>query len=132
MDKSRELAIYNDCSDKALDLLSDKYKPMQFPKMVEKTMPITVAADYREGSPMLTAVQAIPAPPKVAPKPGEEPGPDVSKINNEPAKTADKPAAVESPPDDKPEKAEKAPAKQPPPKKEGKPATEPDDPDLIK
>jgi hypothetical protein len=94
-------------------------------------MPITVAADYREGSPMLTAVQAIPAPPKVAPKPGEEPGPDVSKINNEPAKTADKPAAaaVESPPE---EKAEKAPAKQPPPKKEGKPATEPDDPDLIK
>jgi hypothetical protein len=110
---------------------------MQFPKMVEKPLAMTVSnAEYREGSPMLTAVQAVPAPPKaVGPKPGEEPGPDVSKIKDDPGKAADKPAGknqpavVESPPEDKPEKA---PAKQPPTKKEGRPATEPDDPDLIK
>jgi tetratricopeptide (TPR) repeat protein len=127
VEKSHELAIYNDCSDKALDLLAEKYKPQQFPKMIEKTLEMKAGQEPKEGGPLLVSVQAIPAPPKVAPPPAktDEAGPDVGKLDKDKGKTA----TVDSPPpDDKPDKG----AKQPAPAPAKRSPNEPDDPDLIK
>ncbi|MBI5547324.1 MAG: tetratricopeptide repeat protein [Deltaproteobacteria bacterium] len=131
VEKSRELAIYNDCSDKALDLLSEKYKPQQYPKMTETPLPMKTGPEMRAGSPILATVQPIPPPPKEKPKAIEEPSPDTSRIGapqEEPSRPSPKAQVVDSPPaEDKPTQ----PADRQPPAKNERPRTEPDDPDLL-
>ncbi len=148
VEKSRELTIYNDCSNKALDLLIEKYKPMQFPKMVEKPLELKTGPELRQGSPILVAVQPIPPPAKVAAQPrAEEPPPDFSKLEENPkpaprsrepeveARPAwtEKPAEKAAPAQ---KQAEPAPAERPAEKPAPAPtpapkSNEPDDPDLL-
>jgi tetratricopeptide (TPR) repeat protein len=132
VEKARELTLFNDCSQKALDLLSDKYRPTQFPRVVERPMEFKAAQEQREGNALLAAVQAVPEPPKAPPKRGaaQEPPPDLSRLNARaaPGASGDKlpapePSALEGPPDE--------PLSRQRPAAGAKAASEPDDPDLI-
>ncbi len=134
--KARELSIYNECAQKALDLLSDKYRPSQFPRITEQPMELKAAQELREGNTLLASVQPVPEPPKVAPKVGaaQSPPPDSSRLtsgassesgaagNSAPART--EPNGLEGPP------ADDAPQKRGAPTP-GQSAGEPDDPDLL-
>lgn len=142
--KARELSIFNECAQKALDLLSDKYKPSQFPRITEPPMELKAPPELREGNALLASIQPIPEPAKAAPKPGAAPPPgaDLSRTApapndsddaeelSEPAPKAApsrrsaraEPSGLEGPPDEAPPRRA-APA--------AKSAAEPDDPDLL-
>jgi tetratricopeptide (TPR) repeat protein len=58
--KSRELNIYNDCSEKALGQLAEKYAPDQFPKVTESYAEIKGLPEQKSGQSVLLAVQPLP------------------------------------------------------------------------
>ncbi len=116
--KAREMAIYDDCSRQAYDLLADKYKPSQFPRVVEQLVELRAAAEVREGSGLLTKVQPVPKPPQAAQADGGQvSAPDVSKIAPREPAPATAPGRAGAGPQERPaEPAE---------------PSEPDDPDLL-
>ncbi|MGI5864134.1 MAG: tetratricopeptide repeat protein, partial [Myxococcales bacterium] len=116
--KARELALYNDCSRQAYDLLADKYKPSQFPRVVEQLVDLPAAVEVREGSGLLTKVQPIPEPPKA--DGSKVVDPDVSRI---PPRSSG-PAA-------RPERSGRGPRETPVEPSEPSEPSEPDDPDLL-
>lgn len=72
---SREYNIYNECSAEALDLLSTKYKPMEYPKVEEMLVELSADSEVRTGNGLLTAIQPFPVASKSArpPAPAEPP-----------------------------------------------------------
>jgi hypothetical protein len=68
VEKARELSIYNDCAAKAHDLLSERYKPTQYPKVVELLAEMKVPKEVRQGNGILSVVQPVP---KAPPRPNE-------------------------------------------------------------
>lgn len=61
--KSQELDVFNPCSSKALEMLRNKYKPEQFPKMGEETFELKMengANASAMGQGLLTTIQTIP------------------------------------------------------------------------
>ncbi len=61
--KSQELDVFNPCSSKALEMLRNKYKPEQFPKMGEETFELKMEDGYNAssmGQGLLTTIQTIP------------------------------------------------------------------------
>lgn len=62
--KSGELDVFNKCTDTALALLRDKYKPEQFPKMREDVLEVRLPAlaNVSIGGDLLAAVQTVPVP----------------------------------------------------------------------
>jgi hypothetical protein len=62
--KSSELDVFNKCTDSALALLREKYKPEQFPKMREDVLEVKLPAlaNVAIGGDLLATVQPIPVP----------------------------------------------------------------------
>jgi tetratricopeptide (TPR) repeat protein len=61
--KAQELDVFNSCSAKALDMLRNKYKPEQFPKMREETFELKPDENFKPaaiGQGVLTSIQSIP------------------------------------------------------------------------
>ncbi|MFN7130499.1 MAG: tetratricopeptide repeat protein [Myxococcales bacterium] len=108
---SREYNIYNECSAEALKLLSDKYKPNEYPRVQELLAEMSAVAEVRVGNPLLTAIQPIPVVAKSSSPPRPvDPPPAVKGAAPAPERRA-APAAAEP----RPTKA----------------SNEPDDPDLL-
>ncbi len=64
--KSRELAIFNECSDEAYRLLSEKYRPLEYPKMVNKLVDLKLKPEWKLGvrNSLLSQVQPMPTLPE--------------------------------------------------------------------
>jgi hypothetical protein len=58
--KSRELAISNECTEKALQMLRETYKPDAFPQMNEVVAEIPGTKHAAVGADLLTGIQPIP------------------------------------------------------------------------
>jgi hypothetical protein len=121
VDTARNLAIYNDCSQQAYELLSTKYRPVKYPKVTEQLAELKATAESREGNGLLPKVQPVPA---EQPKSGNTAigAPDLSKV----AGQGSAPAASENV-RAQPAKGGSEPAK---PATSSEPG-EPDEPDLI-
>lgn len=62
--KSTELDVFNKCTDTALALLRDKYKPEQFPKMREDVLEVKLPAlaNVAIGGDLLAKIEPLPGP----------------------------------------------------------------------
>jgi tetratricopeptide (TPR) repeat protein len=141
VERARELSIYNDCADRSLDLLIQKYKPVQYPKVTEPVLELKPSGEAREGNGLLAAVQPIPAPPKASaeaslrppsPPPSQPPPARVSEPPALPPPEEDTDSALAGPSESEPTPL---PARQERPPKQDltppKDLSEPDDPDLL-
>jgi cellulose synthase operon protein C len=92
--KSSELDVFNKCTDTALELLRNKYKPEQFPKMREDVLEVKLPAlaNVAIGGDMIATIKAIPVP-------GERPAEgEASKIPDAPPEKKDEPVKGDNPP----------------------------------
>jgi len=125
VEKARELSIYNECYQKALALLSDKYRPQRFPRVVEQMIELKALAQAAEGYGIVDKVQPIPATAKDVPAPTMPPPPP-ARAKTEPSSPKAAPPAQRPP--EPARVAPKPPARDQPVKF---PNDEPDDPELF-